>query len=591
MTYPLRLIVPIGLVLVGLVVAAWDAYTSLGDANRRTELVVSDLVSVLGSTAAAGVLSGIRNDDETRIRSSIEHLQLVRGMDQAILVRADGTIVQSSRAQDLDIGLETIGSPPVLEVFQVALRSRLVEKSVTGEHLYYGHFLEGALPVVTEDVPPDHVLILSYDFGNLHARNRSMAINQALEVSAVIFVFGLLSWLGLRRWFLWPMEGLVRASARIGDGDLDTPVQPFGANEVELLGQALDRMRVDLAASTRAVRESMATLDATEDGAFIFDPDSLLFTYVNEGAVQQLGYSRERLLTMTPVDIKPEFDETRLRALTAPLQSSSGGESVRFTTLHRRADGRDIPVEINLQHVPFPDGEGKFIAIVRDVTERVKAEDTIRQSLHEKETLLKEIHHRVKNNLQIVSSLLDMQMSNVADPAVKRVLLESVERVRSMSMIHEELYQSSTLAKIDFGEYVERLTHALYRSYATTGHVELVVETVTVEVNIETAVPCALILNELISNAFKHAYSEDEDGRLLVKLEREDDGLALTVQDSGPGLPPDFDAVRSRSLGFQLVETLTYQLKADLDISYDGGTRFQLVFRELGQPVMEAVHG
>lgn len=207
---------------------------------------------------------------------------------------------------------------------------------------------------------------------------------------------------------------------------------------------------------------------------------------------------------------------------------------------------------------------------------------SLNESLEEKDRLMREIHHRVKNNLQIISSLLAMQLETATDPATQGLLQESIHRVRSMGLIHERLYQSTTLARIDFGEYARALTGFLFRSYDVGGAVELVVEAEATELNIETAMPCGLILNELVSNALKYAFKEGRAGKLLVAVRPEAaGGFSLTVRDTGPGLPPDLDLRKTTSLGMRLVTSLTKQIKGKLTVQSEGGASFRIDFEEL----------
>jgi len=220
---------------------------------------------------------------------------------------------------------------------------------------------------------------------------------------------------------------------------------------------------------------------------------------------------------------------------------------------------------------------------IRDITERKKAEAQLQQSLNEKEVLLKEIHHRVKNNLQIISSLLALRADTVAEENIREVLIESQQRIRSMSLIHEHFYQSESLARVDFGEYLLKLVNTLYRSTSSTiGGVKLDINAEeNVSLNMETAVPLGLMVNELVNNAFKHAFKNGK-GLLSITLKRESpDSYNLTVADDGPGLPPDFDIATTSSLGMRLVETFSRQLKAKLEIPSGVGATFRLVFSEL----------
>ncbi|MBN2227444.1 MAG: HAMP domain-containing protein [candidate division Zixibacteria bacterium] len=215
-----------------------------------------------------------------------------------------------------------------------------------------------------------------------------------------------------------------------------------------------------------------------------------------------------------------------------------------------------------------------------ELVERKRVEDRITKSLREKEVLLKEIHHRVKNNLQVISSLLNLQSRCILDPKALEMFTESQHRVRSMALIHEKLYQSQDLSLIDFSEYTRNLTTYLTRSYAVdSGRINLHVDVKDIYLGIDTAVPCGLILNELVSNSLKHAFATGEKGEIAIKLRHKENGtMQLTVSDNGRGMPENLDFHNTESLGMQLVTTLTSQLKGTIVLDRSGGTTFRLTF-------------
>jgi two-component sensor histidine kinase len=221
-----------------------------------------------------------------------------------------------------------------------------------------------------------------------------------------------------------------------------------------------------------------------------------------------------------------------------------------------------------------------YAAVQAELAERQAAEARLLESLHEKEVLLKEIHHRVKNNLQVIYSLLSLQTRRAMDPATLNVLLDSQNRIRSMALIHEKLYQSADLANIDFSEYLKSLAGHLYRSYGETGcRVQLQVSAAQVRLGIDAAVPCGLIASELISNALKHAFVGRESGVLRVAARRSDAGrVELEVADDGVGVPADLDSEGSSTLGMQLIKGLVKQLDATLTVQNGQGARFVVSF-------------
>jgi two-component sensor histidine kinase/PAS domain-containing protein len=247
-------------------------------------------------------------------------------------------------------------------------------------------------------------------------------------------------------------------------------------------------------------------------------------------------------------------------------------------------------VAVRADTIDGPRGPAKLVTLV-DITERwqmeqqqLAAQSAIAQSLDEKETLIKEIHHRVKNNLQIISSLLMLQSAQMPDDRGRDLLQESVYRVRSMSLIHEQLYGMESLARIDFGEYARSLSGSLVSALAPTPRIRVESPSTPIELTIEMAVPLGLILNELITNAIKYGRRIDvsDGGRIgsdcdvLVEISRDGDTLVVAVADAGPGLADGIDVKTSKSLGLQLVRSLARQIRCRFTVDCKQGTRFEV---------------
>jgi two-component sensor histidine kinase len=224
-------------------------------------------------------------------------------------------------------------------------------------------------------------------------------------------------------------------------------------------------------------------------------------------------------------------------------------------------------------------GRYRVLVEVQDITERKLADERIRASLREKEVLLKEIHHRVKNNLQIISSLLNLQSKYIKDVSAIEMFKESRNRIRSMTLIHEKLYRSKDLAHIDLPEYIQNLSSNLFRSY-NSGSVTLKTQIDDILLGIDTAIPCGLIINELVSNSLKHAFPEHR-GEITVSLLWNDPNYTLMVKDTGKGFPADVDFRNTESLGLQLVCTLTEQLSGEIVLDRSNGTAWSITFQEL----------
>ena len=202
--------------------------------------------------------------------------------------------------------------------------------------------------------------------------------------------------------------------------------------------------------------------------------------------------------------------------------------------------------------------------------------------LHEKELLLKEVHHRVKNNLQVISSLLNLQSDYIKDPESLQVFAESRNRVRSMALIHEKLYQSHDLARIDFADYLRSLTRNLQSSFSKkSASVQIGVEVEDLMLGVDSAVPCGLIVNELVTNCFKYAFPGDRSGKIQITMTRgSSEGLKLSVSDNGVGFPKDVDFKNTNSLGMQIINTLAEQLDGTIHMSNGVGTKFEICFPE-----------
>lgn len=313
-------------------------------------------------------------------------------------------------------------------------------------------------------------------------------------------------------------------------------------------------------------------------GLFRSTPEGKLLR-VNPAMVQLLGFpDREELLRTDAHNLYTNLaDRKRWQALV------EGYDVVREIELElKRYDGTSVWVEYNARVTRSPKGTVMYYdGAMTNISERKKSEAQIREAYSEKEVLLKEIHHRVKNNLQIISSLLNLQSDYLHDTYDRELFQQSQNRVRAMALLHEKLYQSSNLARIDFGEYVHSLVASLFQTYKTSpAAIEYEIDIANLEFDIDTAIPCGLIVGELVSNSLKHAFPNNRPGKILVSIVHIDTKtIRLSVIDDGIG----FDAhpeKASRSLGWELVRTLAGQLGGSLHIQNTPGTHVQLIFKE-----------
>ncbi|HDQ44698.1 MAG TPA: PAS domain S-box protein [bacterium] len=288
----------------------------------------------------------------------------------------------------------------------------------------------------------------------------------------------------------------------------------------------------------------------------------------------------------------------KINFLNHSLTKKSGISSLLSTCIKT---GRSLSGEIsyqtpdNLSKVlnyhgdPIHDAKGAVTGIqfmVEDITQKKRTEERIRKELAEKEILIKEIHHRVKNNLQIISSLIGLQAHHVRDPKTLDMFRESQDRIRSLALIHEHLYGSPSLAEVDIPHYLNTLLSGLYHTYCPRpGRITYEIQADRISLGVDSAIPCGLIINELFSNALKHAFTDErkEPGKIIVTFSRSGKNFGIVVQDDGRGLPPDLDIRKTESLGLHLVYMLAVkQLRGSCNVTREGGTAFNISFKLSG---------
>jgi PAS domain S-box-containing protein len=320
--------------------------------------------------------------------------------------------------------------------------------------------------------------------------------------------------------------------------------------------------------------------EVSPDATLVVDPEGRIVD-CNGQAERLFGYAAGELLgqlveVLVPARLSGRHVADRQGYMEAPRARPMG---TGRPLVGRRKDGSEVPVDILLSPLETESGI-VALAVVRDVTERRRAE-ALAQT--ERETHLRELHHRIKNNLQVISSLLFLQSRHTNDPVAVEVLKESQRRVNSIALIHEKLYRSREVDCIDFAEYVRDLVGEVFQAYGVHEAVAARIRVEDVSLGVDTAIPCGLIINELVSNVLKHAFPDGRRGEVQISLAALDSGdLLLTVADDGIGLPEGFDWRVVSSLGLKLVMDLTRQLDGQVEVDRDaGGTRFRIRFKEL----------
>jgi PAS domain S-box-containing protein len=323
--------------------------------------------------------------------------------------------------------------------------------------------------------------------------------------------------------------------------------------------------------------------DSANDAIILTDLDNNVTAW-NKSAERIFGWTEKEILgnRFLPLafDSKLQSDNEKIIH-----DAISGGVVSGIETVLLRKDGSSINVSMTVS--PLLDEKHNVMGlsgIFRDISERKKAQEQIENSLKEKEVLLREIHHRVKNNMQIISSLLRLQSGYITEKKYKDMYMESQNRIATMSLIHEKLYQSSDLTKIEVGGYIKELVNGLFISYdINQGKITTKIDIENVSLGINSAIPCGLIINELISNSLKYAFQDGKSGEVRISLRSIGDGfLELIIADSGKGFPIDMDFRNTKSWGMRMVTILVEnQLHGEISLNRDRGTQFHIKFKEV----------
>jgi PAS domain S-box-containing protein len=395
----------------------------------------------------------------------------------------------------------------------------------------------------------------------------------------------------------------VEETRRRARDELEQRVQERTAD----LEQAIGALRAEIAERVRAeavVRESeeryRQMFERNRAVKLLIDPESGVIVDANPAAAEFYGYPLQELrrLRITDLNILPPTQ------VAAEMASALTEQCTYFRFPHKLASGAIRDVEVHSGPVDLR-GRRLLYSIVHDITQRRQAERALQQakddledkvaertaelqtlnaqlhaSLHEKEVLLKEIHHRVKNNMQLISSLLSLQADSIDDPHLLAMFTDSQQRIQSMALVHDILYRSDDLAHISLAHYIRRLIVELRYSYhIDPEQIKLLMHLDEVFVGIDTVIPCGLLLHELVSNCFKHAFPPGGAGEICVELQSQaKETLALMVSDNGYGFPAQLDFRKTDSLGLRLICSLTEQLRGSIELKRGHGTHFTITF-------------
>jgi PAS domain S-box-containing protein len=519
-----------------------DLETSIADAEDRLEDAAESFAHYLDESLA------VTRDEQAVAR--------VRGqLDQAG--------AESQRIERWLAPLEQSRAELAERVDELTDRARRnLEKAQEFMDRDFVPFVDGELGPLVRGYQHETETELGLRLGSI-AADAEGATRRVLLANVAGIAIAIASGLLLTRSISRPVGELQEAARALGRGQLGTLVPVRSRDELGVLGETFNRMARELAANT----VSLARLDNVIDtmaGALLIVDEGGRIASVNAAALELLGYAREELLGKPFAAISPERD----------VREQGERELLE-------KDGQRLPVTFASAELGGgAGGSAGHVCLALDISERKRMEGELRRSLADKELLLREVHHRVKNNLQVVSSLLDLQSRTIHDPEVLERFQASQDRIRSMVIIHDQLHRTDALDSIDLASYLTQLVGHLTQFHVDpAGRVRLRTELEHVRVDLDRALACGLIVNELVTNALKHAFPDGRSGDVLVACRTLDGArIELAVSDDGPGSQAHVGAPDGQTLGLSLVRTQVRQLKGTLTTDHEQGTHVRVEF-------------
>ena len=451
--------------------------------------------------------------------------------------------------------------------------------------------------------------------------------SRSIILSLICILIGFIVAFYFTKRLILPIKVLLDATKRVAEGDLSVRTNLITGDELQSLGDSFNKMTEAL---TYSQNERLAVLEFTNNiirslnDTLIVVDTSLKITKTNYATLKLLGYNENELLGKS---VNIVFDELSIQKFQNNFINSNYNENndkyysdelyyiskankripVLFSSsvllandnvidgyviialditerknaeiaLRNAHDELELRVQSRTQEL-----ENLNTKLISEIKTRIDAEEKIKASLKEKEVLLKEIHHRVKNNLQVISSLLYLQSNKIDVQEYKEIFNESQNRIKSMALVHEKLYKSDTLAGIELSDYIHSLVNSLMRSYNVSYHkIKQEIDIDDIFLSIDKSIPFGLIINELVTNSLKYAYEGRDEGVLRITLKKDNNEIIkVSIYDDGVGIPAEFDIKKANSLGLRLVQTLVEQLEGSLQLNLDNGTEFIIEFSEI----------
>ncbi|MFP8489368.1 histidine kinase dimerization/phosphoacceptor domain -containing protein [Gracilimonas sp. Q87] len=445
-------------------------------------------------------------------------------------------------------------------------------------------FITSIEPYFRNNIIPEITKTRTYVLDVQQDKNRSLSeslkeaayINYIATFLSVLFAIGLAIY--IYRSISNPLEMVSRTAKKLGEGNLDERIVYKTKDEIGDLAEAFNTMAARLQKSTVSKAYLDNIIESIQEALFVADTDGILVR-VNSAAAKLTGYRQEEMLK------KPLTHFYNFREMGEVYnQKRKNDHWFEFSLIHKNS--QTIPVLFS--EAELLDNSGSkvgSVAVASDITERKNAERQIRASLKEKEVMLAEIHHRVKNNLAVISGLLQLQSYNAKNLSVQEALNDSQLRIQSIALVHEMLYESESLAYIKYDKYINDLLQAISSMHLSDEkQIELIIEVQAFALSINQAIPFSLLITELVVNAYKHAFKGKKSGRIQLEVQMDGDMVDMSLKDNGHGVDIN-EFNNSDSLGATLIKTLSSQLQADFQIienSENSGSFFRVKFERKG---------
>jgi PAS domain S-box-containing protein len=518
----------------------------------------------IASTLANRLVTPLYHHDYRLVAHEAEEQRAYPDILSATVVDAAGVVIGESADHDADDS--RIELPWVREALAtgkpVSQREsgvlRVAAPAVAGGHVLGAALIEISMDSIRSDIQIEQAHLE----GLVRRQSQSFSLT-GLSLGILLVTVSMLSAVGVAGGLSRPVVAFAAHARQIGRGE-DVQSEGLGRrDEIGDLARAFDEMAATLKQTTVSKDYFDNVLRSMADMLLVADADGRLVT-ANPSALAELGCGEDMLRGVPVAQLLPGFSVSERHDTNAPSWFEL-----------RRPGGGTVPVRIAA--APLRDAAGNpsgYVLVMQNVAERLESEKEIERSLAEKEILLREIHHRVKNNLQIISSMLNLQSERSDDADTREVFQESEVRIRAMALVHEQLYRSGDLAHVDLASYLDVLAQQVIRYFGHGDYrVEVKVDEAIRVVGVDHAIPIGLIVNELIANAVQHGFALRRTGLVRVELVSTREGRRLTISDDGAGVSGNVDIETTDSLGLKLVLALTEQLGGRFEMTNDNGTR------------------